>query len=97
MKSFLTLVFRDFGAQEWFTDELFDEAQARFALKELGVPTPPGRRVRFLRLELPSPLTAHQQKALVALQEQGLFSTFFLLDDADMCKKRETHFMKGVE
>ena len=69
MKSFLTLVFRDFGAQEWFIDELFDESQVRFALKELGVPTSPGRRVRFLRLELPSPLTGRQQKTLVALSE----------------------------
>lgn len=54
MKTLETFVFRDFGEDVWFTDELFDESQVRFALKGLGVPTLAGRRERFVQLELSS-------------------------------------------
>ena len=85
MHTILTFVFRDYGEDAWHTESalLFDEDHVTQEMVTLAISTPPGRKERRLHFELSHPLTPLQQRELTWLQETGMFSTYFVSDEAE--------------
>src|SRR5258708_8962369 len=85
MPAYLTCVFKDYGEDAWHIDTelLFDEDHVTQEMVTLGISTTPGRKERRLHFELSHPLTPIQQRELTRLQEAGMFSAFFVSDEAE--------------
>ncbi len=79
--TWLALVFDDSLDEAWFTDPLFDEDDANSELAALCISYTPGKRQRHLRFRLEQPLTPEQLEGLASLKEQGLFSSFYIVDE----------------
>ncbi len=84
MPTYLTFVFRDYGEDAWHTDSalLFDEDHVTQEMGTLGISTTPGRKERRLHFKLSHPLTPIQWRELTRLQVAGMFSAFFVSDEA---------------
>ena len=84
MPTSLTFVFRDYGEDAWHTDTelLFDEDHVTQEMVTLGIDTTSGRKERCLHFKLSHPLTPIQWRELTRLQEAGMFSAFFVSDEA---------------